>query len=243
MAHRVLAKIKDQALIQERRQRLVRAALQRFIRKGYHRTTVREIGRAAGFTQGTIYNYVRSKGDILYLVCDEKIRAHQEAIARAVEGISDPLARLSAAIRAFTDTIDAHQDTILLVYRESHALDRRSLRAVLGRMAEFIEMFERLLDEAARNRQITLGSRRLTANIVTFLPVIIALRRWDLRRWVPKELVKRELTAFMLRGLSGVGLAANGRPPQRRGRSLKAWSGAATRQQAGNGGKTPRGTR
>lgn len=233
MSHRVAANIKDQDLVRERRQRLVRAALAVFTRKGYHRTTVREIGREAGFTQGTIYNYVRSKGDILYLVCDAKIRAHQAAIAQAVEGIADPVARLAAALRAFIDTIDAHQDTILLVYRESHALDRRSLHAVLARMAEFIEMFERLLGEAARKRQLRVGHRRLVANIVTFLPVIIAMRRWDLRGRVPPEALKRELTGFMLRGLSAVGLGGNGRPPRRWGRPPKTWSGVATRSTQG----------
>ena len=77
----ISANVKDRKLVHERRRRLVRAALTVFTRKGYHGATVREIGRAAGFTQGTIYNYVRSKGGILYLVCDDKVRAHQDGAA------------------------------------------------------------------------------------------------------------------------------------------------------------------
>jgi AcrR family transcriptional regulator len=75
----VAANIKDRELVRDRRRQLVEAALAVFLRKGYHDTTVREIGREAGLTQGTIYNYVRSKGDILYLVCDEVVRAYQDA--------------------------------------------------------------------------------------------------------------------------------------------------------------------
>jgi AcrR family transcriptional regulator len=111
----ISANVKDRKLVHERRRRLVRAALTAFTRKGYHGATVREIGRAAGFTQGTIYNYVRSKGDILYLVCDDKVRAHQEAVARAVEGIRDPALRVSTALHILVEAMHDHQETVLLV--------------------------------------------------------------------------------------------------------------------------------
>ena len=41
-----------------------------FKEKGFHRTTTREIARHAGFSIGTLYEYIRTKEDILYLVCD-----------------------------------------------------------------------------------------------------------------------------------------------------------------------------
>ena len=201
--HRAIsANVKDRKLVHERRQRLVRAALKVFTRKGYHGATVREIGRAAGFTQGTIYNYVRSKGDILYLVCDDKVRAHQEAVARAVEGITDPARRLGTALHVLVEAMHDHEETVLLVYRESHALDRRSLHAILGRVAEFIDMFERILVEAARSRRVRFVESRVAANILTFLPIIIAMRRWDLRRrTVARKDLDRDLVQFMLSGL------------------------------------------
>ncbi len=198
----ISANVKDRKLVHERRRRLVRGALKVFTRRGYHGATVREIGRAAGFTQGTIYNYVRSKGDILYLVCDDKVRAHQEAVARAVEGITDPTLRLSTALHVLVEAMHDHEETVLLVYRESHALDRRSLHAILARVAEFIDMFERILVEAARSGQVRLGDSRVAANILTFLPIIVAMRRWDLgRRKVARKDLDHDLVHFMLSGL------------------------------------------
>ena len=198
----ISANVKDRKLVHERRQRLVRAAVRVFTRKGYHGATVREIGRAAGFTQGTIYNYVRSKGDILYLVCDEKVRAHQEAVARAVDEITDPARRLATALRVLVEVMHDHEETVLLVYRESHALDRRSLHAILARVAEFIDMFERILVQAARSRRVRFGDSRVAANILTFLPIVVAMRRWDLRRRkVARKDLDRDLVQFMLSGL------------------------------------------
>jgi AcrR family transcriptional regulator len=201
MGRTVAANIKDRALVRDRRRQLVEAALAVFLRKGYHDTTVREIGREAGFTQGTLYNYVRSKGDILYLVCDEVVRAYQGAVARAVEGVSDPGSRLSRAVRAVAEELYEHQDAILLMFQESHALDRRSLKNILQRVGEYIVMFERLLSEAARDGRIRPVNGRLAANIVTFLPTMLALRRWDLRRRMSREAMLDGVTAFLLRGL------------------------------------------
>src|SRR5918996_1452373 len=187
--HRAIsANVKDRKLVHERRRRLVRAALKVFTRKGYHDATVREIGRAAGFTQGTIYNYVRSKGDILYLVCDDKVRAHQEAVAQAIEGITDPGRRLALALHVLVEAMHDHEETVLLV--------------ILARVAEFIDMFERILVEAARSRRVRFVESRVAANILTFLPIIIAMRRWDLRRRkVARRDLDRDLVQFMLSGL------------------------------------------
>ena len=209
MTRVVGANVKDRVLVRDRRRQLVEAARAVFMRKGYHDATVRDIGQEAGFTQGTIYNYVRSKSDILYLVCDEVVRAYQEAVARAVEGVADPASRLSGALRAVAEVLYEHQDAILLLYQESHALDARSLQNILKRVGEYIETFERLLADAAREGRIPPVNARLAANIVTFLPTIVALRRWDLRGRTSREALLDGVTEFMLRGLGAIGAGAS----------------------------------
>src|SRR5664279_4055120 len=67
---RIRSATKNEDLVRERRELLVQAAIGVLLEKGFHNATVRDIGRAANMTQGTIYNYVRSKDDILYMVCD-----------------------------------------------------------------------------------------------------------------------------------------------------------------------------
>jgi len=201
MSRAIAANIKDPALVRDRRDRLIRAAIRVFLRKGYHAATVRGIGREARLTQGTIYNYVRSKGDILYLVCDQLVARYQEAVRRAIEGIGDPSVRLGEALRAIIEVMYAHQDELLLLYRESHALDRKSLHALLARVEEFIQFFEQILSTARDNNHVATGNMILAANVVTFLPTIVALRRWDLGRKVPKNETIRGLVEFMMRGL------------------------------------------
>lgn len=194
-------KIRDSALVQQRLVEIVNGALSVFRRKGFHLATVRDIGEAAGLTQGTLYNYVRSKEDILYLVCDQLVQSYQNAVRAAVEVEQQTEARLIAALKAVARTMLAHQDDLLLMYQESHALDKEGLRAVLDRVSEFIAYFERLLAEAQAAGLITYSDTHLGADIITFLPAIVALRRWHLARHPHPERVVDNLVAFMARGL------------------------------------------
>jgi AcrR family transcriptional regulator len=192
---------KDPELIRDRRDQLIRAALEVFQEKGFHATTVRDIGRAAGLTQGTIYNYVRSKEDILFLVCDRVIAEYISSMERAVAATGDPAARLREALRGVTRVMIEQSSTILLVYHESHNLDRRSLRSLLARVQGWINQFEELVTEGLSRERLPKAERGLLTNIVTFLPTLIALRGWSL----PKELTDDQYTdglvEFMMRGL------------------------------------------
>jgi len=62
--------IKNPDLVAQRHRQIVDAAVQLFIEQGFHKTTTRQIARAAGFSIGSLYEYIASKEDILYLVCD-----------------------------------------------------------------------------------------------------------------------------------------------------------------------------
>ena len=94
-----------------------------------------------------------------------------------------------------------HRREILLIYHDSHLLDKRSRRVILARVEEFIGMFERIITDAARELGVSLPHPHLSANMLTFLPVMIALRRWSLKNDVPPEEVIEQITAFIVRGL------------------------------------------
>jgi hypothetical protein len=45
------------------------------------------------------------------------------------------------------------------------------------------------------------GAGKLAGDIVTFLPIMLALRRWRLKDIMPGEDAEAELVRFLLRGL------------------------------------------
>ena len=200
-SRRIKTATKNPDRVRERRESLINAAIAVFIEKGFHNATVRDIGRAANMTQGTIYNYVSSKDDILYMVCDRIVAEYNEQARRALDTSHEPAERVRSAVRAISQVMYRHRREILLIYQDSHLLDKRSRRVILARVEEFIGMFERIITDAARELGVPLPYPHLSANMLTFLPVMIALRGWSLKNDVPSEEVIDEITAFIVRGL------------------------------------------
>lgn len=200
-ARRVRAATKNPERVRAWRERLINAAIAVFIEKGFHNATVRDIGRAANMTQGTIYNYVRSKDDILYLVCDRIVAEYNDQTRKALEASHDPVERVRSAVRAISQVMYRHRREILLIYQDSHLLDARSRRVILARVEEFIGMFERIVSDAAGELDVPLPHPHLSANILTFLPVMIALRGWSLKNDLPPGEVVDEISRFVVRGL------------------------------------------
>ena len=204
---RVESVTKNRDLVRERREKLVNSAIAVFIEKGFHNATVRDIGRAADMTQGTIYNYVRSKDDILYLVCDRIVSEYNAQTRKALALAHDPASRLRSAVRAISQVMYRHRREIRLIYQDSHLLEPRSLSVILARVEEFIGMFERIIDDAAAELGLTLRDTHLSANILTFLPAMIALRGWSLKGRARPDAVIDEISEFVVRGLGFEGEA------------------------------------
>jgi len=199
MRSAVVAKVKDEALVTARRRQIVDAAVEVFLSKSYHVATVGDVAQRVGISQGAMYTYVRSKDDILYMICSEAVDAHYEAVTQAIAPHADPVSRLRAAVHGFVVSVYTTRKSTLVVYREAHDLSAASIKALLGKAAAFISIFETLLAEA----KCVADSERgiLIANIVTYLPTVIANREWNLRNRVSRERVIAETTAFILRGL------------------------------------------
>lgn len=197
----ITAQVGDAALVNERRAHIARAAARVFRSKGFHSATIRDIAVEAGLSQGSLYNYVRTKDDILYLVHQDMTAAYARDVERAIDGLTEPRARLHAAIAAFVHSMRERRADIALIYQETHALAADSRRAVLAQTQAFIQRFELLIEEARAAGMALPGAGRLAADIVTFLPVMLALRAWRLREIMPGEAAEAEMVAFLLRGL------------------------------------------
>lgn len=57
----------------DKRERILRAAIRVFARKGFYATRVSEIAKAAGVADGTIYLYFENKDDVLVSIFEDRI--------------------------------------------------------------------------------------------------------------------------------------------------------------------------
>ena len=197
--------VKDSSLVEERRAELVRAAVGLFIRKGYHQTTTREIAREAGVSIGSLYEYIKTKEDVLYLVCDAIHREMEERLGAGSgkRGARSESSRtsLESAIRGFFEVCDEMQDSILLIYRETASLERESQRYVLQNEARIAKLFAEILERGVAEGAFRFEDRRaqeLMAHNIVVLGHMWALRRWALREKFSLDEYTKEQTSLIL---------------------------------------------
>lgn len=194
--------VKNQELIAKRHEKIGDAALKLFSRKGYHETSVREIAEATGLSIGSLYSYIKTKEDILYLVYQRIFTSFQEGMTSAMEGIEDPTLQLKAALEATLRIYDEFQDVVLLLYQESHALGKEALLHLFQIDRQYVSIFRRILEKGNDKNVFQVKDPNLTAICILFLCAVWALKRWNLKGYSIEEVTKN-LTHLVLKGVMG----------------------------------------
>jgi AcrR family transcriptional regulator len=99
-----------------RRAELLQAAVERFSEKGFERTTIDDIVRAAGVAKGTFYLYFGSKEQVVAAL---RARVVEESMVHAgafVKGLQDdePWAIVRSTVESFVDSMLRNRDLIRL---------------------------------------------------------------------------------------------------------------------------------
>lgn len=198
--------VKNPELVFQRRRQIIDAAVRLFIRQGFHKTTTRQIAQAAGVSIGGLYEYVQTKEDILYLVCN--------AIHREMElGVSEALARAKAGTEALAGVIREYflvchrmSDHILFIYQETQTLPAQWRKIVLENDVHITGLFIQALARLSANGEMPpLDEQRLelAAHTITVLGHMWAFRRWFLARHYTIEDYIRLQTETVL-GMAGI---------------------------------------
>ena len=67
------------------------AALQVFVKQGFHGTSIRDIANASGVSIGNIYNYYKTKEDLYKAIAEHYETRMQALRASAIEGMEDDM--------------------------------------------------------------------------------------------------------------------------------------------------------
>jgi TetR/AcrR family transcriptional regulator, cholesterol catabolism regulator len=201
----VHASVKDERLIQKRRDQMINGAVNLFIEKGFHRTTTREIAKAAGFSIGTLYEYIREKEDVLYLVCDRIYDQVRERLQQVLDTEQGTIEGLRKGIANFFCLMDEMQNEVLVMYQEVKSLTKDALPYVLKKELEMVDLFKQMMEECVENKELFLTEKqiKMAAHNIYVLGQMWAFRRWELRRLFTLEEYIELQTELIIGGIKG----------------------------------------
>jgi TetR/AcrR family transcriptional regulator, fatty acid metabolism regulator protein len=132
--------IATRAVIVDKREAILRAAIKVFARKGYFNSKVADIAAAAGIADGTVYLYFKSKDEILHSIFD---RAMEEFIAegkRELEGISEADKRLKRIAELHLEKLGADRALAVVFQVELRGSIKHMLEFSAAGFAEYLDI-------------------------------------------------------------------------------------------------------
>lgn len=161
---------------QEVRDRIVRAALDVFAERGFHRATMQDIVRASGLSVGAIYTYFKSKSDLILAGCDLITDQELAQLATRLAGVTDYRQRIATAIGYWFDNLAVEQS------------DRGSGFLLLQAWAE--------VETDPAIREMLLRRRRETVTAIV-LVLQEGVMRGELPAWLDVSSVSHALAALL----------------------------------------------
>ena len=145
MAKKIPTTIKDQDLVAQRRSEIIDVATRLFLERGFHKTSIRDIARACPFNLASLYMYVASKEDILFLVAQQLIEEKAKAMAAVEVSDDDPAGSFRIALKSYCRIVHRYRPHIRLLYRELDVLSPPRREIVMASLSTVTDVFEQIV--------------------------------------------------------------------------------------------------
>lgn len=103
----------------ERRNRILKAALEVFATQGFRTAEVRTVAETAGVGKATIYKFFSSKEELLLVVVDENLAQIRDLAVKSLIGPGEPQEKLEASVLAVTKFIESNRNFTRVLIQEA----------------------------------------------------------------------------------------------------------------------------
>jgi AcrR family transcriptional regulator len=182
----------------EVRRRLLEAASETFLEKGYLDSTLEDIARRAGLSKGAVYSNFKSKQEIVGFLLESRIERMHEVIDAATDPTAAEAGRSSAAVMAQNLIADADWIQLVLEFASRAGRDAAVQEIYAPFLREQREEVTRAIERALTDRpHHDPDYAALVATIVVALRNGLALAHAADPDEIDAELIERALDAVL----------------------------------------------
>ena len=199
----------------DKRQRILQAAVKVFARKGYFAAKVSEIARRADVADGTIYLYFKNKEDILVSLFDTVMAEHIAKARRDVAAASGAPARLQAIAEHHLRVLGENRELAVVFQVELRQSTKFLERFTASWLQDYFALVGEVIEQGQRERSLRSDlPRKLVAKALFGMldemvtSWILSGKDYDLQR------LAAPVVDLLLRGAGASGMAS-ARPPLR----------------------------
>jgi AcrR family transcriptional regulator len=193
-------------IVEDRREQIMEAALRVFAKKGYTRTSNKDIAREAGITPGLIYHYFESKDALLKAIFADRsplrlVRSFPEQLLEL-----PPEAFLRFLVQQMLSVVEDEKFMQLLrIYLPEVIYNPEAAPQGIAAIAEAVHFVEGYLTARMESGELCTADPGLVTHLLMGSVMDIALRRQVLHdpltlQYTPEQIVE-SLVSLTLRGL------------------------------------------
>ena len=131
----------------DKRRQIIEAAVEVFASRGFHKSRVADVARAAEVADGTIYLYFKSKDDILISIFEEKMADMIEQAEAVIANLADPLEKLHRLARFHMENVERHKSVAKVLQVELRLSNTLVKEYKPVRLKQYMDIIGRVIEE------------------------------------------------------------------------------------------------
>jgi AcrR family transcriptional regulator len=183
-------------------QEIIAVAARLFKEKGYRATTLEDIAAAVGMLKGSLYYYIRSKEELLYLVVRDPIRQAYNKLEEIVTSPAPVHVKIAQAIANHMTLFHQHYPHIAVYLHDYHHLMQQLQKNVIETPKHYQRLWATLLQQGVDTEEL-----RPDLDVKVTGYAILGMCNWVYRWYNPHGTLSAEevaavFTKLVLEGLT-----------------------------------------
>jgi AcrR family transcriptional regulator len=193
---------KSKKMSPSKEQEIVAVAARLFKEKGYRATTLEDIAAAVGMLKGSLYYYIRSKEELLYLVVRDPIHQAYNKLEEIVTSKAPIKVKIAQAIQHHMMVFHQHYPHIAVYLHDYHHLMQQLQKNAIETPKNYQQLWATLLEQG-----VATGEVRSDVDVKVAGYAILGMCNWVYRWYNPQGALSPEEVAGIFTTLVLEGLA------------------------------------
>jgi TetR/AcrR family transcriptional regulator, cholesterol catabolism regulator len=134
----------------ERAQEIKNIVARLFAEKGYHATSMRDVGNEIGMSKSSMYNYFKSKEEILFHLMNDAMDEALETLQDICRADLSPDEKLNAVLDFYARYYAGDQDRLTLLVNESQSLSEHHQQIIKKKDRDYVGLIGSILNELTK---------------------------------------------------------------------------------------------
>ncbi|MBM3125633.1 MAG: TetR/AcrR family transcriptional regulator [Chloroflexi bacterium] len=184
--------------VAKRRHEIFHQVARVFLKKGFQETSMRELAGSAGVGKSTLYDYFRTKDDILIYFFEDQLNDLTEAAQKVALHNSPADFRLRQVMKVHLEFLQANKSLFMKLTTEAQRLKLESQKQIQKKRHAYQDLLRGLIEEGIREGKFRNVDPLLAARMLinTMAPVVFTTRPTG----TAQEMLEETLDIF-LKGL------------------------------------------